>query len=462
MLNISKQKVNVEKTASQLNTLSTLSTPRNGVVLSRWLVGIMIFGFLALFLPWQQNITGYGTVTAFNPRNRPQTVQSAIAGRIVDWKVQEGQYVIKGDTIVVLAEIKDEYFDPEILKRLNEQLEAKADVIEATKKQIKAIENQLEALNNGLKFSLAKARNKLTQAKLKLVSDSTELEAQRVDYNIAKIQYERFERLFEKDGLISLTDLERRRLKLQETSAKLVAAENKFYATKNEVINATIELNSLEAEYGEKISKAQSELANKIAYLADSEGEYAKLRNKYKSVEIRTQNYYLTAPQDGYVVKALKAGIGETIKEGDAVVSIQPDAPDLAVEIYVRAMDVPLISKGRKVRLEFDGWPALQFSGWPSVAVGTFGGEVAVIDYVNSPSGEFRILVVPDKTSDGNWPRQLRLGSGVFGWVMLDDVPVWYEIWRQLNGFPPSLQRAPEVELKRTKSNNGADEKKGK
>jgi multidrug resistance efflux pump len=462
MLNISKEKIEVEKQGSQLNTLNTLSTPRNGVVLSRWLVGIMVFGFLSLFLPWQQNITGYGSVTAFDPKQRPQTVQSAIAGRIVDWKVREGQFVLKGDTIVVLAEIKDDYFDPEVLTRINEQVEAKANVIEATKQQIKAIENQLEALNNGLRFSLEKARNKLTQARLKLISDSTDLIAQRVDYNIAKVQFDRFEKLFEKDGLISLTDLERRKLKLQETAAKLVAVENKFYATKNEVINANIELNSLEAEYREKISKAQSDLANKIAYLADSESEYSKLRNKYRNVEIRTQNYYLTSPQDGYIVKALRVGIGETIKEGEAVVSIQPDSPDLAVEIYVRAMDVPLISKGRKVRIEFDGWPALQFSGWPSVAVGTFGGEVAVIDYVNSPSGEFRILVVPDKTSDGNWPRQLRLGSGVFGWVMLDDVPVWYEIWRQLNGFPPSLQRVPEVELKRLKSSNGADEKKEK
>ena len=114
----------------------------------------------------------------------------------------------------------------------------------------------------------------------------------------------------------------------------------------------------------------------------------------------------------------------------------------MAIEMYVKAMDVPLLSKGREVRIEFDGWPALQFSGWPSVSVGTFGGVVQVIDYVNSTGGEFRILVTPDP-SDEPWPEQLRLGSGTKGWVMLDNVPIWYEIWRQLNGFPPSLYEEP-------------------
>jgi hypothetical protein len=101
-------------------------------------------------------------------------------------------------------------------------------------------------------------------------------------------------------------------------------------------------------------------------------------------------------------------------------------------------MDVPLLARGRKVRLQFDGWPVLQFSGWPNASVGTFGGLVQVIDYVASSNGEYRILVIPDP-SEEPWPVLLRLGSGVNGWVMLNDVPIWYEIWRQINGFPPTI-----------------------
>ncbi len=162
-------------------------------------------------------------------------------------------------------------------------------------------------------------------------------------------------------------------------------------------------------------------------------------------MQIRNDQYSIIAPQDGYVVKALKTGIGETIKEGEGVVTVMPENPDKAVALYVRPMDVPLLSVGRRVRLEFDGWPALQFSGWPSVAVGTFGGVVQVIDYVetSTKAGKYRILVIPNDDSDSDWPEQLRLGSGVNGFVMLDEVPLWYELWRLYNGFPPSLENEP-------------------
>jgi multidrug resistance efflux pump len=443
MLNISKDKIEKNHSGLPLTTLNTLSTPQSGRVLARWILGIAIFLFFCLFLPWQQNINGTGSVTALTPQDRPQTIHSAIPGRIVEWRIQEGQFVNAGDTLVVLAEIKDEYFDPEILIRLQEQLTAKKQSIEATKDQIVAINKQLEALKDGLNFSLQKMRNKVIQARLKVISDSMEYEANKVDFNIADIQFKRYKTLFETDGLISQTDFERRKLKLQETSAKMISGENKFLASQNELLNARIELSSIQADYGDKISKAEAELGAKQSYLAEAESDFSKLTNKYASVRVRIDNYHLIAPQDGYIVKALRTGIGETIKEGEPVLTIQPDSPSMAVELYVRAMDVPLISKGRKVRLEFDGWPALQFSGWPSVSVGTFGGEVAVIDYVNSPSGEYRILVIPDPEEPEPWPKQLRLGSGVYGWVMLDDVPVWFELWRQLNGFPPSLKSEP-------------------
>jgi adhesin transport system membrane fusion protein len=443
MLNITQKNVKPDIERFKLYSLDTLSTPKTGKVLANWLLGIFLILFFCLFLPWQQNITGKGKVTALDPKDRPQTIQSAIAGRITDWRVQEGQYVQAGDTILVLAEVKDDYFDPQILVRLQEQITAKNQSIEATQNQISATERQLVAINQGLGLSLQKARNKVKQNRLKVTSDSIDLVNERVQYDLAGKQFARFEELYKKKGLISLTDLEKRRQYLQEKQAKAISTENKLLVSRQELINSLIELNSINAEYTDKISKTEAELGAKKSYLADAESELSKQRNKYKNVEIRRDNYFIIAPQDGYIVRALKAGIGETIKESDPVVTIQPDMPSTAVELYVRAMDVPLLTKGRKVRLEFDGWPALQFSGWPSVTVGTFGGVIQVIDYVNSPDGTYRILVVPDPADDP-WPAQVRLGSGVYGWAMLDDVAVWYEIWRQLNGFPPSLKEAPE------------------
>jgi multidrug resistance efflux pump len=414
MLNLSRQRIDKIIAQEKLYSLRAIKTPKAGKILARWLLGISLVFLIIMFVPWQQNIRGTGSVTAFNPMNRPQTVESIIAGRIQKWHIREGEYVEKGDTIITLTEVREKYFDPQLLARLREQILAKENSLEAKNQKAKALARQIGALRDAL-------TNKLGQATAKL-------EAERIRFQNAENQYERNKKLFEA-GNIPLT--------------KFQDIEYRFQGAQADYTNATIELDQVEAEYLDKISKAESDRSNTQAEMFDTEAELAKLKNEYSNMQIRNEQYQILAPQNGVVVKALKAGLGETIKEGDAVCTIMPlTIDDLAIEMYIKAMDVPLISKGRKVRVEFDGWPALQFSGWPSVSVGTFGGEVRVIDYVNSRPGEFRILVTPDK-ADEAWPPQLRIGSGIKGWVMLDDVPVWYEIWRQLNGFPPSLYQAP-------------------
>ncbi len=444
MLNLSSNRVKSAVAEEHLSALKVLQTPKAGKLLARWLIGVFILLFIAMFLPWQQNIRAAGAVTALDPADRPQTVESAIAGRIEEWYISEGQRVSKGDTLLRLSEVKEKFFDPELLNRLGEQMAAKESTIASKEEKARALRDQIQAMRENLQLKLAQTRNKLQQARLKLKSDSADLVAERAQYEIARQQLERQQGLFEK-GLKSRTELESRSLKFQESTAKLMAQENKYLVSQNELMNARIELNSVETDFQEKVSKARSELNATLSEVFESQGALAKVRNEYANVRIRNENYYLKAPQSGFIVQAQKAGIGETIKEGEPVVTVMPVSPEMASALYVRPMDVPLLSVGRKVRLEFEGWPALQFSGWPSVAVGTFGGIVRVIDYVESPAkqNKYRILVVPDPEEEP-WPEQLRLGSGVNGWVMLDEVPVWYEIWRQLNAFPPSLKEAPE------------------
>ncbi|KAA9347017.1 HlyD family secretion protein [Larkinella humicola] len=449
MLNLSNQRVDEALfTHYPLKTLRTLPQPDSGRRLGRWMLALLLIGLCVMFLPWQQNLNGEGTVTALTPQDRPQTIQNAIAGRIERWRIQEGQYVKKGDTMLVISEIKDEYFDPRLPQRLDEQLDAKQGSLEATDAKISALDGQIAALKTGLQVKLASARNKIRQSAFKVTSDSTDLLAERKNYQIALDRLERYEKGY-KNGLFSLTDLESRRLKVQQDYAKVIAWENKLNVSRQELVNARLDLNTIQADYQEKIAKALSDRSSAVSYRAEADGEISKIRNKISSVDVRRGLYVVRAPQDGYVVRSLKFGIGETIKEGESIATLQPANPSIAVELYVRAMDVPLIQRGREVRIQFDGWPAIQFSGWPTVAVGTFGGEVAVIDAVSSVNGKYRLLVRPKaRPSDQPWPKQLRVGSGVYGWVMLDDVPIWYEIWRQLNGFPPSLKEEPKEEKK--------------
>ena len=431
---------------SQLESMNVLQSPRAGRVLARWMGGIGIFLFLVLFLPWQQNINATGEVTALSPENRPQTIQSAIPGQITNWLVSEGEYIQEGDTILTIRDVKDKFFDPQLLTRLQDQIDAKQASIDAKEQKADALERQISALRQALQLKLKQARNKVKQNQLKVISDSTDFIAEKVNANIAENQFERQQALYD-EGLKSLTELQQKEQKAQQAQAKLISSENKYLATLNELINARIELNSIEAEYLEKISKAESDLSLTRAELAEAAGNLIKQRNEYANVEERLDRYSIIAPQDGFVVRALKTGIGETIKEGEGVVTVMPRNPDKAVELYVKPMDVPLLEIGRHVRLEFDGWPALQFSGWPSVAVGTFGGIIQVIDYVETDkkAGKYRILVTPDPTNDGDWPEQLRLGSGVKGFAMLNEVPLWYELWRLYNGFPPSLEEEPDI-----------------
>ena len=191
-----------------------------------------------------------------------------------------------------------------------------------------------------------------------------------------------------------------------------------------------------EAEKTTAIAKAEAELSSTLAYVSNIESEILKLGNKLANVEERKEFLNIVAPQDAHVVNAMVSGIGETVKEGEAVVSILPANPDLAVSVFIDPIDVPLVEVGTPVRLQFEGWPAVVFSGWPNTAYGTFGGRVSVINDVANDKGKFRVLVVPD--SEGKeWPEQLKVGSGALGWMMLRNVPIWFEAWRQLNGFPP-------------------------
>lgn len=413
MLKISPESIEKELPPDAFYSLRALQTPKGGKRLARILMMLGLFMLTIMFFPWQQNIHGTGKVTALSPENRPQTIETAIAGRIQQWKISEGQFVATGDTIAVLSEIKEKYFDPEMLKRLREIIRSKEQSLLSKNQKSLALQRQIQSLEDAMD-------GKIQQSKAKL-------EGERVRYNNARNQYDRNKKLFEA-GNIPLT-------KFQDIEYKYQGSEADFK-------NAEIEVQRVQSEYLDKINKAEAELNSTLSEQFETQGDLAKLRNEYVNMEIRSQQYFILAPQSGFVIKATQAGIGQTIKEGDPLCTIMPESNDVAVEMYVRAMDVPLLSIGRKVRIEFDGFPALQFSGWPSISVGSFGGTVRVIDYVNTHPGEFRILVTPD-TTDTAWPKQLRIGSGTMGWVMLDTVPVWYELWRQLNGFPPSLYEEP-------------------
>ncbi len=391
--------------------------------------------FIMFFVPWTQNVQVKGNLVTLRPEQKPQPVNSIIAGKIARWYVREGQRVEKGDTIVYLEEVNDKFLDTLTLQRLKAQVDAKKQGVDFYKEKIASQTEQLNSLLAIQRLKFEQTTNKLEQSRLKVVTDSMNMVAAQTDLRIAQEQYNRFDTLYRK-GLKSLTELEGRLLKLQETQAKYLASQNKLLTTRNEFLNAEIDMSGIMNEYQEKIFKTESEQFSSFTDLYQSEADYAKLSNELSNITVRGNFYYVTSPQTGLVSRTIASGIGEFISAGATVASIVPEDQDLVIELFVRPMDLPLVHTGAKARVQFDGWPALVFSGWPSVTQGTYGAVVIAVDEVISPNGNFRILVSPDE-SETPWPEALRVGSGANAWLMLLDVPIWYELWRQFNGFPP-------------------------
>ncbi len=437
MLNITDNKISQYIDLKKYKSTRIFADNPHYKIIKKIVWGIVIIIILFMFLPWTQNISGNGFVTTLRPNQRPQTIHTAIAGRIEKWHIQEGDFVKKGDTILFISEIKEDYLDPNLVENTENQVKAKENSVDSYEEKVKALNLQMSAIENEKGLKLKQAQNKLKQSYLKVKSDSMDLQAVITQLKIAETQYNRAVSL-NKEGLKPMTYVEEKKVKLQDMEAKIITQENKYLASQNEVLNATMEINRIMAEYTEKRAKASSDKQTALSAQFDTEAQVNKLRNQYTNYKIRNGLYYITAPQDGYVNRALQSGIGETIKEGTPIVSIMPANFEIAVETYVDPLNFPLINKGEKVRVWFDGWPTIVFSGWPGVSYGTFGGIIVAKENFISENGKYRVLIAPDP-NEKPWPEQLSIGAGTQTLALLDNVPIWFEIWRNLNGFPPNF-----------------------
>lgn len=425
MLNISDKSVHKHINLSEYKSGKAVINKKYYKQINRLTILFLLITIVILFLPWTQNITGAGNVTTLKPNQRPQSIQSQISGRIEQWFIKEGDYVKKGDTILRISEIKSDYFDEKLVERTGEQIQSKSQSIQAYRDKVNALQSQIIALQQEQKL-------KLQQTQLKVKSSEIDLEAAKTNQSITQTQYDRVIAL-QSEGLKATKDVEEKRMKLQATQAKLISQQNKLS-------DAQIELSRIKATYADKIAKAQSNLYAAQSLQFNTQAEISKLENNRANYSKRNQLQFVTAPQNGYINKTLKSGVGETFKQGESLLTIMPANYEFAVETYVRPIDLPLIHIDEKVRVQFDGWPAIVFSGWESVSYGTYGAKVVAIENFISDNGMYRVLLSPDN-DDHKWPKGIRVGSGAKTIALLNDVPIWYELWRQLNGFPPNFYK---------------------
>ena len=400
-----------------------------------WLIGLGLILLGILFLPWTQNIRSKGQITSLYQEQKPQKIYSPIAGKISRWWVKEGDFVEQGDTLAKISEIKAEYLDPKLISRTQEQLDAKKGTVSFYEQKVRATEDQIANLRSSKSLKQDQLTNKITALQQKITGERSELEAANNEYNLVKDQFERNSKMY-KEGLISQTQFQQRNAAMQNSLAKKTIAENKVNQTLQEIQNTKIELRGVDQEYSEKMNKAEGEKFQSLGMIETGKGDIAKLENQVSSYTIRDGMYYILAPQSGQVINAKKAGIGEILKDGEELLTIVPKNTNYAVEMYVRPVDLPLVSPGQEVRFIFDGFPAIIFAGgWPDQSFGTFPGKIRAVENNIDEKGMFRVIVVEDP-KDKKWPKQIKMGAGAQGIALLNDVPLWYELWRNINGFP--------------------------
>ena len=419
----------------QLKSLENIYHINKKSNVAKWFLFTFLAFVFIMFLPWTQNIKTQGNVSTLFQEQRPQKLNSPIPGRIIKWYVKNGDVVKKGDTILQISEIKDDYLDPLLEERTQEQVQAKKGVREYYNAKISTTENQIAAITASKDLKLNQIKIKIAQLQNKLKAEQAELTAVNNELKIAQDQLNRQNKMYE-EGLVSLTQLQQRNVSYQNALAKKTSAENKLAQTQQEIAAQNIEQNAVIQEYTEKLSKTEGDRFQSMGQVAGSTGDIAKLENQVATYKVRKGLYYILATQDGQITQLTKAGIGEIVKDAETIGIIVPKKIDYIAEIYVKPVDLPLIRENQKVMLTFDGFPAIVFSGWPNSSYGTFSGKIIAIENSISENGLFKAIVAEDKTQK-RWPPNMKIGTGASGIAILNDVPIWYEIWRNINGFPP-------------------------
>jgi multidrug efflux pump subunit AcrA (membrane-fusion protein) len=410
--------------------LRLVRQPRGALLLARSLTLLLIASPVALALvPWRQTVSGSGRVIGYDPLDRQFTVEAPIYGRVAEWYVAEGSHVEAGQPIARIADN-----DPNYMAAIESQREASEHKLETAAEEVKIYGDVIERFREVRDMALQSAKNYIEVAEQKILAEEQEKAAALIARDTDRLQAERLARLLPQ-GLASRRDCELAEQKYRESAAKFQKAEAALESARIDKEAKTAYLAEVKAKTQADIRKAEGEVQKALGKVDECEKELQEVRVKVR----RQETQQIVAPRSGTILRILVNQGTEQVKDGEPIATLVPDAATLAVELMVDGNDVPLLQAGDPVRLQFEGWPAVQFAGWPSVAVGTFGGRVALVDSTDDGKGKFRIVALP--APGEAWPseRYLRQGVRAKGWVLLREVPLGYEIWRRVNGFPQAV-----------------------
>ncbi len=384
-----------------------------------------------LFVPWVQNVGANGRVIALDPLDRIQIIPAPVTGVLEEVFVQEGTFVEQGD---LLARMRDQ--DPFFKERLEDQVRIAELKVDAANKMVESYDFQRESLRSARGEAVSSAEFGLQVAEENLAALEEDLRGYEAKLAQKRADFERQRNLLE-GGAASEDAFQEAERDFLEAEANLKSAEKRVEQAKSQVKAKQADIGKVRNDEQAKLDKLEAEQQDAISKQQLAEKELLDAKSRAQ----RQDTQEVRAKRTGTILRIHAANSADLITQGTALIELIPQTDELAVELWVRGVDAPLVAPGRKARLQFEGWPAVQFAGWPSVAVGTFGGVVRFIDAHGDQDGRFRVLIVPDPESDP-WPNELYVRQGIRanGWLLLNEVSLAYEIWRNLNAFPPTVQ----------------------
>ncbi len=441
---LSKIAVDDLATSTQLQSWESVQIPERLKFSSRLAIKLVVLFLLIIaFLPWTQTITVTGQLSAYSPYERPQDIEAQITGRIQKWHVFEGVRVKKGDLIVELEDYDPNFMAPDLLSFLDQRKKALEQTRKAALARAEQLDKRIAEMQNLVKAAVPSAQARVVEAESKVREAYQKVESARIAMATAELNVNRHKLLAEQ-GLVSQRELE---LSIQgaiATEADFQGAQANLKAAEQGMKALSFGRDQVNAEVLQRLLDAEAARDSSVAEAAKATDQLAEVSLRLSNATQRRIASKILAPIDGTVVKMAEAGAGETVRQGDKIVRLSPNSLDKAIEMTADGIDAPLLNVGRKVKILFYGIPAIPLPAWPELMSGTYTGVIKVIDQVDDGKGNFRFWVVPDP-EDRPWPEQshVRQGTKAMGWVILNRVPLWYELWRRFNLFPPDYQERP-------------------
>ena len=431
-------------TSTKLRSWEAVQIPERLKFSSRLAIKLVVLFLLIIaFVPWTQTITVTGQLSAYNPYERPQDIEAQITGRIKKWHVFEGVRVKQGDLILELDDYDPNFMAPGLLTFLAQRKKALEDTRQAALARAEQLDKRIKEMQNLVRAAVPSAEARVVEAENKVREARQRVEAAKIAVATAGLNVDRHRQMAEQ-GLVSQRELELALQSAISTQADLQATEANLKGAEQAMKALSFGKNQVNAEVLQRLLDAEAARDAAVGEAGRAADQLADVLLRQSNAEQRRLASRVLAPVDGTIVKMAQAGVGETLRQGDKIVRLSPTSVDKAIEMTADGLDAPLLNVGRKVKILFYGIPAIPLPAWPELMAGTYSGVIKVVDQVDDGKGNFRFWVVPD-AEDRPWPDQshVRQGTKAMGWVVLNRVPLWYELWRRFNLFPPDYQERP-------------------